>query len=148
MAITDKKGKIRPLNEGQATEAKQDDIITELQNRVFQLTNSLGSIINPATQGNQETLNSLITEAFLDKFYLPHDYDYLTSSTVFYEGRARCDGSNKWIIIQYDKTGGTETRRFANLSNNTGIESYAAAFEQRTLLNYTYLYQLTNLWLD
>lgn len=135
-----------------ATEEKQDEIITtqedlilaveSLPNNNFSvlIKNSIGSIINPATQDDQQGLKSVIDEAEIFRLYHLHNIDN-DSNITLYSGRVKNNGT--WLLIKFNLS--TMTKSFANAGNNSGITNYTGAWSQRNLLIYDYLYNLVSL---
>lgn len=59
--------------------------------------------------------------------------------TPMYLGKAKPDGT--WLVQQYNSS--TGAMRYANLSNNAGVTSYASAWSGRAGLTYSLFHELT-----
>ena len=68
--------------------------------------------------------------------YLLNDY---ASGTPLYVGKVKADGT--WLVQRYNTT--TGEMRYANLSNNAGVNTYASAWGGKSGLTYDLFQTLT-----
>jgi hypothetical protein len=69
-------------------------------------------------------------------FYALNDF---LDGDPLYLGKAKSDGT--WLVQKY--TGSTGEMRYANLSNNAGVTTYATAWTNKTTLTYGLFQTLT-----
>lgn len=104
-----------------------------------------------ATSAKQDTSNTKLDTLHADltaqnlklQEYKPQETDDYTTTNVTYVGCMKSDGT--WLIKKLDETGNFLTIRFANLSNNGTLTTYATAWSGRVSATYNYLNILTNL---
>jgi hypothetical protein len=73
--------------------------------------------------------------------YILQEPDDYTTTNVTYLGKMKTDGT--YLIVKIDETGNFPTFRYANVSNNATLTTYALAWAARTTATYNYLNVLT-----
>lgn len=69
----------------------------------------------------------------------PYALNDFENGTTLYLGKVKSDGT--WLLQKYDQ--GTGAMRYANVSNNTGVTTYASAWSGRSGLTYNEFQVLT-----
>lgn len=122
--------------------------------------NVAGAQINPATEEKQTAIvdaieaipatdvSTLAKEAKQEKTlkdYILQEPDNYTTTNVTYLGKVKADGvaNGTWLIVKIDSTGNFPTFRYANISNNPTLTTYALAWAARTTATYNYINLLT-----
>jgi len=103
------------------------------------LRNKSGQIINPSTSEKQDDIIAAVSGNLKD--YILQEADDYTTTNVNYLGKIKSDGT--WLIVKIDSTGNFDTLRYANVSNNGTLSTYALAWAARTTATYGYLNTLT-----
>lgn len=85
------------------------------------------------------TLGTLTTNTLKD--YILQEPDDYTTTNVTYLGKMKTNGT--WLITKIDSTGNFDTFRYANVSNNPTLTTYALAWAGRVAATYGYLNTLT-----
>lgn len=86
------------------------------------------------------SLNPLPTTGGGSGVFSPYALNDFEDGTTLYLGKVKADGT--WLLQRYVQS--TGSMRYANLSNNAGVTTYASAWTNRLTLSYSEFQNISN----